>query len=133
MVLTTLSQTFFIDANSFMVQYLVTIFNRIFDTCIYPEAWNNGVIVPILKKGDRINPRNYRGITLINSLAKLFSLCLRNRLNAWCEQEHIYTESQIGFRDKRSTVDCVYILHSLIQNIVSLNKKVFCAFIDYGV
>ena len=32
---------------------------------------------------------------------------------------------------KRSTVDCVYILHSLIQKIVSLNKKLFCAFIDY--
>ena len=80
----------FIDAKSFMVPYLVTIFNRIFDTGCYPEAWNKGVIVPIFKKGDRNNPRNYRGITLINSLAKLFLLCLRNRLNAWCEQEHIF-------------------------------------------
>ena len=35
---------FFIDAKSFMVPYLVTIFNRIFDTGIYPEAWNKGVI-----------------------------------------------------------------------------------------
>ena len=59
---------------------------------------------------------------LINSLAKLFWLYLRNRLNAWCEQAHIYTESQFG-------LNAVL----LIQNIVSLNKKVFCAFIDYGV
>ena len=35
---------FFIDAKSFMVPYLVTIFNRIFDTGIYHEAWNKGVI-----------------------------------------------------------------------------------------
>ena len=41
----------FIDAKSFMVPYLVTIFNRIFDTGIYPEAWNKGVIVAIFKKG----------------------------------------------------------------------------------
>jgi len=41
---------FFIDAKYFMVPYLVSIFNRIFDTGIYPEAWNKGVIVPIFTK-----------------------------------------------------------------------------------
>ena len=57
---------FFIDANEFISPYLCTIFNVIYDSGIYPEAWSKGAIVPILKKGDIHNPSNYRGITLIN-------------------------------------------------------------------
>jgi hypothetical protein len=43
---------FFIDANIFISPYLCTIFNKKFETGIYPEAWCKGVIVPIYKKGD---------------------------------------------------------------------------------
>ena len=77
------------------------------------------------------NPSNYRGITLVNSLAKIFSLCLRNRLNKHCENYDVLTDLQFGFRDRKSTVDCIFILHCLIQNVLSLNIQLFCAFIDY--
>ena len=61
---------FFIDSRHFIVPYLVTIFNNIFDSGLYPQAWCNGIIVPIHKKGDVDNPSNYRGITLINVIGK---------------------------------------------------------------
>jgi len=73
---------FFIDAKDFIAPYLMCIFNHIFDTGIYPEEWSKGVIVPIHKKGCKSDPSNYRGITLINTMSKVFSLLLRNRLNA---------------------------------------------------
>ena len=126
-----ISPDFFIDAKEFIAPFLVKIFNKIFETGTYPEMWTKGIIVPIFKKGDKSNPANYRGITLINSMAKIFSLCLRNRLNKWCEEGEIFNENQYGFRDKRSTVDCIFILHTIIQNILSKNKKLYCAFIDY--
>jgi len=72
---------FFIDAKEFITPYLVTMFNYIFEKGIYPESWCNGIIVPIFKKGDRTCAINYRGITLINVVAKLFSTLLRNRIN----------------------------------------------------
>ena len=50
-------------------------------------------------------------------MAKIVSLCLRNRLNAWCETQHVFNDSQYGFRDKRSTVDCAFILYSITQAI----------------
>ena len=63
---------FFIECKSFTSPYLCTIFNHIFDTCSYPDAWTKGVIVPLYKKGDPQQPDNYRGITLMNITAKFF-------------------------------------------------------------
>ena len=122
---------FFIEANDFISPYLCLIFNKIYDSGIYPEAWCKGIIVPIHKKGDTSIPSNYRGITLVNVIAKIFSLVLRNRLNKWCENEQVFNDSQFGFRDKRSTADAIFILHSVIQKILSRNKKLWCIFIDY--
>ena len=88
--------------------YLCTLFNVIFESGSYPDAWSKGVIVPIFKKGDRKNPANYRGITFVNITAKIFSLCLRNRINNWCESEHIFNEQQYGFRENKSTTDAIF-------------------------
>ena len=38
---------------------------------------------------------------------------------------------QFGFRGNRSTVDCVFILHTLVQRLLSEKKHLYCAFIDY--
>ena len=122
---------FFIDARDFIVPYLVHLFNKIFDNGVYPELWTKGMIVPIYKKGDKNNVANYRGITLINSMAKIFSLTLRTRLNKWCEDHNVLSDSQFGFRNNRSTTDCIFILHIIIQKILSQKSKLYCAFIDY--
>ena len=63
---------FFIECKSFISPYLCTIFNHIFGTCSYPDAWTKGIIVPLYKKGDPQQLENYRGITLMNINAKFF-------------------------------------------------------------
>ena len=73
---------FFLDVKGFIIPYLVKIYNKIYDSGIYPESWCKGLIIPIHKKGDKNDPNNYRGIMLISAFAKLFSLVLRNRLNS---------------------------------------------------
>ena len=98
---------------------------------MYPDSWTKGIIVPIFKKGDTNDPSNYRGITLVNVIGKIFSLTLRNRLNSWCENENVFHDAQFGFRDNCSTVDAVFLLHSIIQKILSQNSKLWCVFIDY--
>ena len=122
---------FFIDTKDFIYHFLCLIFDKIYDTGIYPDSWTKGIIVPIFKKGDPSEPSNYRGITLINIMGKIFSLTLRNRLNAWCEQENIFHDTQFGFRDNCATVDAVFLLHTVIQKVLSNNSKLWCAFIDY--
>ena len=64
----------FIVAKSFIVPYLAKIVNYIYNTGVYPISRTKGAIVPIYKKGDKSDPTNYRGITLVIIVAKLFSL-----------------------------------------------------------
>ena len=65
---------FFIDSKEFIVPYLSKLFNFIYDNGVYPELWTKGLIVPIHKKDDHSDPKNYRGITLVNIISKIFSL-----------------------------------------------------------
>ena len=60
---------------------LVNIFNLVFDSGIIPESWTLGMIKPIYKyKGCKSDPANYRPITLISCLGKLFTSILNERL-----------------------------------------------------
>ena len=90
-----------------------------------------GSIVPIFKKGDNKNPNNYRGITILSCLGKLFTRLMNNRLSKWAESESRITNSQYGFRKGKSTTDCVFILKGLIDMILSQGNKLYAAFVDY--
>ena len=70
---------------------------------LYEVVWmEEGIkIVSLYKKGDAEDPGNYRGITLLNVVGKLF----HNRLVIRLESEKALHEGQAGFREKRSCSD----------------------------
>ena len=70
-------------------RHLVNLFNRILDTGKFPTLWSFGLIVPIHKKDDRSKVENYRGITLLSALGKLFTSILNNRLYDYMVQKGI--------------------------------------------
>ena len=58
-----------------------------------------GLIIPIYKKkGDRMDSNNYRGVTLLSCIGKLFTSVLNERLKVYCESNKIINENQAGFR-----------------------------------
>ena len=60
------------------------LFNIIFETGILPESWLEGKIRLIFKnKGDQSNPENYRSITVLSCLSKLFTSILNKRLTSY--------------------------------------------------
>ncbi|MCG8045176.1 MAG: reverse transcriptase family protein [Candidatus Thiodiazotropha taylori] len=115
-----------------LVAFIHRLFNHIFDLGYFPEAWSEGFIVPIHKKGDRNDVSNYRGITLLSILGKLFTRVLNNRLTTWAETYSIYVEAQAGFRKHMGTVDNIFVLSSLIKHFLNNNQFLFCAFIDFS-
>ena len=74
------------------------------------------MIQPLYKnKGVRTDPDNYRGISLLSCVAKLFTSCINSRLSMFLEQNDLLKENQAGFRCGYSTIDHVYSLHSIID------------------
>lgn len=43
----------------------------------FPEEWNKAIVVPLHKKGDKLNCNNFRGISLLNTTYKVFSYIIR--------------------------------------------------------
>ena len=108
------------------------LFNLVLDSGIVPDAWCTGVILPIYKnKGEENNPDNYRGITILSCLGKLFTSVLNNRISLFMEEYSLLAEEQAGFRHSYSTVDHIFSLKMLIDIYLSKNKKLYCSFIDY--
>ena len=109
---------------------LLKLFNVILDSGIFPTQWSRGEIIPVFKKGDINDPQNYRGITLVSSLGKLFTNILNKRLSLWAEKNSIIGKSQFGFQKDKSTIDCLFILHGLIQHFLINSKTLYCCFVD---
>lgn len=108
------------------------LFNVIFDSGIVPDEWLIGIVKPIYKnKGDPTKPENYRPITLLSCLGKLFTSILSTRLEAYANEINIISESQTGFRKGYSTLDHALTLQFLSETLMKQKKKLFCAFIDF--
>lgn len=114
-----------------IVPWLTKLYNYIFNNCIYPANWSYHVIIPIFKKGDPSDPNNYRGITLTSPMTKVFSIILNNRIVNWADSNDTLCDAQNGIRNGRSTIDCVFVLQSLISKCINSKKRLFCAFIDF--
>ena len=104
------------------------LFQLIFDTSIIPSVWRQSIICPILKdpSSDRSVPMNYRGISLLSCISKLYSSISNKRITKYLEENNILAGEQNGFRTDRSCQDHVFTLNSVIRN----NTTVFAAFID---
>jgi hypothetical protein len=115
-----------------MIELIVKLFNIILSCGIVPTDWCIGIIKPIYKKkGSHNDPNNYRGITLLSCLGKLFTAVINKRLALYVDEHRILGNEQAGFREGFSTLDHIFVLHSLIEFYQFHNKRVYCAFLDY--
>ena len=122
---------FILNAPRHVKLVMLMIFNNILLLEYFPSSWAVGNIVPIFKSGDKNDTNNYRGITILSCMGKLFTKILNNRLTKWAENFNVLDETQYGFRKSRSTIDCIFIIHGLIELLLAQGKQLFCCFIDY--
>ena len=94
-----------------------------------PEKWYNSEVVILFKKGDMTNIENYRPISLLSVLYKLFTKILTNRLNN--KFDFYQPVEQAGFRTGYSTIDHLQTLRTLIEKTTEYNIPIHLAFIDF--
>ena len=82
---------------------------------IFPNIWNQGLITPIHKIGDKFDPNNYRKICLSSNLVKILCSTIISRLQHFLSENNVLSKCQIGFLPKYHMTDHVYSLHTLID------------------
>ena len=115
-----------------MCYLLFKLFSFCFEKHIVPSLWLKSVVRPIPKSSDKnpYVPLNYRGISLISCIGKIYSSILDNRLISYLDENNILVDEQNGFRKSRSCEDHIFTLSSIIKDKKMKNKSVFAAFID---
>jgi hypothetical protein len=122
----------FVFGAEYFIDYMLKLFNTIFDTGYFPSEWSRGTIVPIHKGGAVDNADNYRGITLLSIFSKVYISILNKRITKWVTDNTILNESQAGFRKGYTTTDNIFTLCAIIQKYISKKKcKIYVAFVDF--
>jgi len=79
-----------------------------------PKDWTKNIIVPIYKKrGDKLQCKNYRGISLLSTGHTMLTTVINNRLIKYTE--NIIGEYQAGFRTGKSPTDQIFTFKNLIK------------------
>ena len=92
---------------------LCNIFNCSIAAGSFPSAWKTGLVVPIYKKGEHSNVSNYRPITILPVISRLFERIVIKSLSSHLDKHNIIANNQHGFRKLRS---CETALLSLLDN-----------------
>jgi len=112
-------------------EWLWEICNKVWKGKGWPEEWRKGVVVPIVKKGEREKVEDHRGITLTQTAYKIYAMILAERLREEVERKGVLPPSQTGFRREVGTLDQIYVLNYLINKRVAERKgKMVVTFID---
>lgn len=120
--------------NEQVIGILQKLYQLCLDTSILPECWKKAIIKPIPKSRDN-DPRvplNYRGISLLSCIAKIFTSVINERISAHLELNNWLCEEQNGFRAKRSCTDHIFSLHSIIKQRQTEGLQTFVTFIDFS-
>ena len=111
---------------------ILKLFNLVLSVGYYPDIWNQGLITPIFKSGDKFDPSNYRGICVNSNLGKLFCSIINSRVLNFLTEHNTLSKCQIGFLPNYRTSDHIFTLHTLIERHVIQNKtKIYACFIDF--
>jgi exonuclease III len=113
-----------------IIQILKQLFNDILDTETIPKQWTESVTILLHKKGDKNRIENYRPISLMSNLYKVFSKILLNRMTKTLELAQ--PQEQAGFRSNFSTIDHIHVIKQVIEKCNEYNQTYYLSFIDYN-
>ena len=105
------------------------IFKKIRQTCIFPQAWKCAIVVPVHKKDSKNDVENYRPVSLLNCVSKVFERCIYLSLYEFLRPK--LTPCQHGFRQRRScTTQLLHFLDDVYKGLAD-GKKVEIVYTDF--
>ena len=111
-------------------KYVATICNLSFSTGIFPTILKTAKLIPILKKNFRLEVSNYRPISLLSNINKIFEKLMHSRPIEFLEERQILYYKQFGFRKDFSTNHAILNLLEIIEKALDDGQIACGIFID---
>lgn len=109
---------------------LTYMYNEVLISEIIPDQWTTSTIVLLHKKGDKDNINNYRPISLMSNIYKIFAKIILKRITKSLEENQ--PREQAGFRSGYSTLDHIHVVKQLFEKSREYNVTFYCCFVDYS-
>ncbi|CAG7728304.1 unnamed protein product [Allacma fusca] len=113
-----------------VLTYFTQVLNNVLNEGI-PEGWGEIITAPIYKKSCKETPSNYRTISLVNTITKIFTSIISNRIGRFSKMGNVLSDNQAAYCRKKGCSDQVFNLYVLICKQLSKPKgKLFALFVD---
>lgn len=116
--------------NNTVVTAITYLFNYMFSHEIWPDRWGTGIVTPLHKADSRLDPANYRPITLLSIMSKLFGSVVNARLQTFSEATGTISDEQGGFRPARGTPDQILILREILSSRKERGLPTYATYVD---
>ena len=113
-----------------VVTSLCLLFNFVLEREVWPERWGTGVIFPLHKADTRLDPSNFRPITLLSIVGKMFGIIVNSRVMAFSEAVGAISDEQGGFRQHRGCPDQILIWREVLASRKERGLPTFATFVD---
>ena len=100
------------DGAKVLAKSITEIFNLSVEKSVFPDECKIAKLKPLYKKGSKLEPKNYRPISLLPIVSKIFEKLVHYQTQNYLDEHKILYKYQSGFRTKHSTDTCL----SLVSN-----------------
>lgn len=106
-------------------KYLLSIYNNIFSSNVYPQSWKIAAVVPIPKPNkDPYSVNGYRPISLLPCISKTLEKIISRRIMWFLKAKNLITSNQVAFMKKQGTDDVLLYLQHFISRALSSRNHV---------
>lgn len=110
--------------------YIAYIINRSVDTGIFPDSLKEARVTPLFKSGDKDDLGNYRPISILPTLSKLFERHIADQIHLYFKETNIIHQNQSGFRRNHSSHTALLrLIESWLRDIDN-GKMIGAVFLD---
>ena len=113
------------DSKFSILPYITEIINLSFETGVFPDCMKVAIICPIFKEGDPDDITNYRPISILPIISKIFERAAANQIVDFLEKNNLLNQNQHAYRKGHSTETCLFELMN--DTYKNLDKKLFVA------
>ena len=114
----------------FFSHYLAILINMSFETGIFPDVLKIAKVTPIHKKESKLDYLNYRPISLLSAISKIYEKLIYTRIFDYLTKNNMISSKQFGFRSKYSTIHAIISLTERIKELMDSGHYVCGIFID---